>query len=146
MKKYLLSFLTLAIFAIGFTASDDSESDDSEDVMKEVPANVTHVSVEEMVVDLEQNELKAQQKYKDKWFVISRTLGNMDSDGKYFKMERDPESFDTNGVRCKIPEKMKDEMTNKLMNMSKGTNITVKGKVTDMEEIMGYSVYIVELN
>ena len=146
MKKYLLSFLTLAIFAIGFTASDDSESDDSEDVMKEVPANVTHVSVEEMVVDLEQNELKAQQKYKDKWFVISGTLGNMDSDGKYFKMERDPESFDTNGVRCKIPEKMKDEMTNKLMNMSKGTNITVKGKVTDMGEIMGYSVYIVELN
>ena len=60
MKKYLYSVLVMALFAIGFAASDDSESSSS--AIEDVPASMGSVSVEEMLVDLEQNEMRAQRK------------------------------------------------------------------------------------
>lgn len=141
MKKYLYSVLVMALFAIGFAASDDSESSSS--AIEDVPASMGSVSVEEMLVDLEQNEMRAQKKYSDKWFEITGTLGSMDSEGEYFSL--DGNVFRMVSVHCKLPKEKREELTNKLMNMEKGDHIAVKGKVTDMGEIMGYHVTIVDV-
>lgn len=142
MKKYLYSVLVMALFAIGFAASDDSDS--SNVVSEDVPTSMESVTAEQMLSDLEQNPMRAQKLYSDKWFEIVGTLGNMDSEGKYFSLEGP--DFSLISVQCQIPRDKKEEFTNKLINMSKGTRVSVKGKVTDMGEVMGYKVAIVELH
>jgi len=142
MKKYLYSVLVMALFAIGFAASDDSDS--SNVVSEDVPTSMESVTAEQMLSDLEQNPMRAQKLYSDKWFEIVGTLGNMDSEGKYFSLEGP--DFSLISVQCQIPRDKKEEFTNKLINMSKGARISVKGKVTDMGEVMGYKVAIVELH
>lgn len=125
MKKYLYSVLVMALFAIGFAASDDSDS--SNVVSEDVPTSMESVTAEQMLSDLEQNPMRAQKLYSDKWFEIVGTLGNMDSEGKYFSLEGP--DFSLISVQCQIPRDKKEEFTNKLINMSKGARISVKGKL-----------------
>jgi hypothetical protein len=141
MKKVLLSAFVIALFAIGFTASDDEKRDSV--AHEEVPANMETVNVEQMLLDLNQNEMRAQKKYADKWFEIVGRLGGMDSEGEYFSLVG--EAFSMVDVHCKIPKDKREELTDILANMNKGETIAVKGKVTDMGEIMGYDVSIVEV-
>lgn len=141
MKKYFYSVLVLALFAIGFAASDDSES--SKVATEEAPTSMESVTVEKMLADLSENEMRAQKTYSDKWFEISGTLGNMDSEGEYFSL--DGEVFRMISVHCKLPKEKREELTEKLINMNKGDHIAVKGKVTDMGEVMGYQVTIIDV-
>ena len=141
MKKYFYSILVMALFAVGFTSSEDSET--SNVTQEEVPTNIEAVSVEQMLLDLDQNEMRAQKKYADKWFEITGTLGNMDSEGEYFSL--DGEIWRMADVHCKLPKEKRNELTNKLINMEKGDRISVIGKVTDMGEIVGYYVTIVDV-
>ena len=141
MKKILLSTFVMALFAIGFMASDDEKRDSV--AQEEVPVNMETVNVEQMLLDLNQNEMRAQKKYAGKWFEIVGRLGGMDSEGEYFSLE--DETFPILDVHCKIPKDKREELTNILADMNKGETIAVKGKVTDMGEIMGYEVSIVEV-
>ncbi len=93
--------------------------------------------------DLEQNEMRAQKKYSGKWFEIVGKLGNMDSDGDYFSLEGD--KWRMVDIHCSLPSDKKEELTDKLINMEKGNRIAVKGKVTDVGEVMGYRVKIVDV-
>ena len=111
MKKYLYSVLVMALFAIGFAASDDSGS--SNVVSEEAPTSMESVTAEQMLSDLEQNPMRAQKLYSDKWFEIVGTLGNMDSEGEYFSLEGP--DFSLISVQCQIPRDKKEEFTNKLI-------------------------------
>ena len=119
--------------ASGYTASDDEEAS----------ANMETVNVEQMQLDLEQNEMRAQKKYANKWFEIVGRLGGMDSEGEYFSLRG--EEFSMVAVNCDIPKDKREKITNILANMNKGELIAVKGKVTDMGELMGYEVSIVDV-
>ena len=144
MKKYLYSVLVMALFAISFAASDDSGSTSSV-TTEDVPESMESVTAAQMLSDLKQNEMRAQKMYSGKWLMISGTLGNMDSDGKYFTLKGDDE-FSLANVQCYLPGDKKEEFVNRLINMNKGQHLVVKGKVTDMGEVMGYHVEIVEMN
>ena len=141
MKKYFFTMVVMAIFAIGFAASDDSDSSSISN--EEVPANVPTVRAETMISDLSNNAMKAKQEYSDKWLEIVGNLGNMDSDGAYFSLDGD--SFSMISVHCDLPKDKKEELQNKLMNMDKGSRVAVKGKVTDVGEVLGYTVVIVDV-
>ena len=143
MKKYFYSILVMAIFAVGFAASDDSAT---EEVSKEeVPTEMEQVTVGEMTKVLDENEMRAQKKYAGKWFEIIGYLGNMDSEGEYFSMESNSARVFSTDVRCNIPSDKREVLTDKLTEMNKGDKIKVIGKVTDMGEIMGYTVSIVDV-
>ena len=139
MKKYFYSVLVMALFAIGFAASDDSESS-----VGDVPETMEAISAESMLSDLEKNQMRAQKKYKGNWYEISGKLGNMDSDGDYFSLEGD--GFRMIDVHCKLPGNKKEELTKKLLNMENGDHVTVKGKVTDVGEVMGFRVTVDDLH
>jgi len=141
MKKYYYSVLVMALFAIGFAASDDSES---ESVTEETPTEFMQASVETMLSDLKQNEMRAQKKYGGKYMEVTGTLGSMDSEGEYFSL--DDNSFGIMDVHCKIPKNKREEITNKLIQMEKGDLIVVKGKITDMGEIMGYHLTVIDVS
>lgn len=141
MKKYLSTVLVLAIFALGFSASDYLEG--FKVAEEKVPEYLELVNVSQMLSDLNENEMRAQKKYAGKWFEIVGTLGGMDSEGEYFSLEGG--LFGLLSVHCKIPKTKRTELTNILADMSKGDRIAVKGKITDMGEIMGYDVTVVEI-
>lgn len=109
-----------------------------------VPETCEHVTIEQMRDDLKSNEIRAQKKYKDQWFEISGYLGDMDSDGDYFYIT-DFYFMIAYTIKCNVRPEMKSTIVNKLMKKEKYKAITVKGKVTDMGEIMGYEVTAVDI-
>ena len=95
-----------------------------------------------MIQDIEDNALKAQSTYKDKYFEISGKLSNVDSSGKYIGVDGTNGDFNLVNIQCYIKS---DEQKNVVAELSKDQNIVVKGKVTNVGEVMGYSVDIDEI-
>lgn len=143
---YMLTIAVIALFAIGFGASDDSEESKNSISEEQIPINMESVTVDEMLKDLETNAMKAQKKYSGKWFEISGKLGSMDSEGSYFTLDDFGNDFFLIDVTCKLPKARRAELIDKLVNFEKGDGIFVKGKVIDMGEVMGYRVEIVDID
>lgn len=146
MKKYFWTLSVLAIFAVGFAASDEDETKNTEEQAEE---SITYESANaaDMLSDLEKNEMRAQKKYAGKYLTISGYLGSMDSEGEYFTLEPSPNSTSfLKEVRCEIPKSKRETITNIIIDKEKGDHIVVKGKVHDMGEVMGYTVKVYDIN
>lgn len=153
----ILVLLGICGAAMGGGGDDASQSSDGSDsavteekadnAAKETDAEpeekVTYESVtaEDMMASLEANAASAKDTYEDKYFSISGKLGNIDSDGAYFDVMPDDE-FAILGVQCYIQN---DDQLSVIKGMSQGDAITVKGKVTDVGEVLGYSVQVDEI-
>lgn len=112
----------------------------------EAPAYCVPATVNQMRDSLKKNAINAQNTYKNNWYEISGLLGTIDSDGYYFYLEEGPALFTSFSIKCKIPREKRSMIINKLKEKHRGQKISVKGKVTDIGEIMGYEVTIVEVN
>ena len=124
-------------------SSQQTEQDkdgDTAKAAKETEAKIEYESItaDEMMNDLDANAASAKDKYEDKYFAISGKLGNIDSDGQYIDVMPDDE-FAFVGVQCYIQN---EDQLDRIKDMSKDDSITVKGKVTDVGEVLGYSVDI----
>ena len=82
---------------------------------------------------LDSNAMGASDKYKGKYLEITGKLSNIDAAGKY---------IDLIGVQCYIKN---DDQKSKIASMSKGDTVTLKGKCTDVGEVLGYSLDIEEI-
>lgn len=102
----------------------------------------TSYSVADMIADLNANALNASQKYKDQYVEITGKLRNIDSDGKYISLDPDNEDFNLIGIQCYIKD---DTQKNKVSGMTIGDPVTLKGKVTSVGEVLGYSLDIAEI-
>lgn len=110
-----------------------------EEKKEEVVVNYTSVTVAQMMDDLEANALKAQSNYKDQYLEITGKLSNIDASGKYISLVSAEEDFAFIGVQCYIKG---DSQKNQVMNMSEGDTVTLRGKCTDVGEVLGYSLDI----
>lgn len=95
-----------------------------------------------MKKDLKDNALKASETYKNKYIEITRNIGNIDSSGKYISLDGPEEDFDLTSILYYIKN---DDQKKVVADTTKGQSVTVKGKVTDVGEIMGYSIDINEI-
>ncbi len=101
------------------------------------------IDLRTMVDDLNDNALKAEQTYKNKYVEITGQISNFDSDGKYISIDPvDKDAFDFTNITCYIKSK---EQKEKLLNMSKGDQITIRGKIFSIGELLGYSINIIEV-
>ncbi len=116
------------------TTENKDETASAEENIEYMP-----VSVSEMVKDIEGNAMKAQEKYRGNYFEITGELGNIDSDGKYIGLNPEDETITLVSVQCFIKS---DEQKSKIMELSKGDKITIRGKCKDVGEILGYSIDI----
>lgn len=150
-----LKWVVLAVVAVGVigavggnsdsnTTSSSSASAKTESV-KEVdtpaPIEYTAVSANDMMSDLDSNAMGASDKYKGQYLEITGRLGNIDSSGKYISLYSDDE-YAIIGVQCQIKN---DEQRSKVASMAKGDTVTLKGKCTDVGEVLGYSFDIEEI-
>ena len=154
-KSGKLKWVVLAVVAVGVigavggnsdsnTTSSSSTSAKTESV-KEVdtptPIEYTAVSVNDMMSDLDSNAMGASDKYKGKYLEITGKLSNIDAAGKYIDLMADGD-FEIIGVQCYIKS---DDQKAKIASMSKGDTVTLKGKCTDVGEVLGYSLDIEEI-
>lgn len=95
------------------------------------------VSVDKLMEDLKGNALNASNTYKGKYVEVSGKLSNIDSGGKYFSITPDTD-FAIMGVQCYITEAQKATVA----KFTKDQNVTVIGTISDVGEIMGYSLKV----
>ena len=110
---------------------------------KEEPAEeiqYTAYTVNEMMDDLNNNPLNASDKYKGQYIEITGRLGNIDSSGKYITLYSDDEWAIT-GVHCRL-EKNNEEQRQAVASMTMDSQITLRGKCSDVGEVLGYTLDI----
>ena len=92
------------------------------------------VTMNDLIADLENNPAMAKQKYKDMYINVTGIVDNIDSDGKYFSIKND-EDFILTGLQISLDKDQQEGLANISMNQE----ITVKVKITDVGEVLGYS-------
>lgn len=103
----------------------------------------TAYSVTDMMNDLKANALNASDKYKGKYVEITGKLSTIDSSGKYISLLPDDGSIAFIGVQCYLK---KDEQKSKVASMTAEQTVTLRGKITNVGEVLGYSLDITEIN
>ena len=162
MKKgHLIRNIVIAIIVIGVLGSvmgkKGSESESSKDksspktetiasekaVETEAPTEAqieyTAYTTDEMIDDLEANAMNATDKYKGKYIQVTGKLSNIDAQGSYISLSKGDNDFTIVNVQCFIKT---DEQKEAIKTMNKGDSITLKGKCTDVGEILGYTLNI----
>ena len=108
----------------------------------EAPKEYITVTKQELSDELHANDLKAYDKYKDKYIEVSGYLDVIDSSGKYISINTGKEDFSFVNVQCYIKN---DDQKAVVMDMNKGDAVTVKGKCKDVGEVLGYQIDIEEI-
>ena len=162
MKKgHLTRNIVIAIIVVGVLGSvmgkKGSESESSKDksspktetiasekaVETEAPTEAqieyTAYTTDEMIDDLEANAMNATDKYKGKYIQVTGKLSNIDAQGSYISLSKEANDFTIVNVQCFIKT---DEQKEAIKTMNKGDSITLKGKCTDVGEILGYTLNI----
>lgn len=123
------------------SSSGSSNSSSEAKQTEATPIEYTAVSVNDMMSDLDGNAMGASDKYKGKHLEITGVLTNIDASGKYINLMADGD-FEIIGVQCYIKN---DDQKSKVAALTKGDTVTLKGKCTDVGEVLGYSLDIDEI-
>ena len=138
-KKRFWTLGIIAVFAIGSAlsggggSSDTTTNQGSTEVEAEAPA--IEVTAEQLLSELEANALSAKNTWNDKRVKITGTLYNIDASGDYFSLRGNNE-FSFINVQVYID----DSFVETVSAFKKGQTVTVTGVVSDVGEILGYSV------
>lgn len=92
------------------------------------------VSADQLITDLEGNALKAETTYKDARVQVTGYVSNIDAQGDYFSVDNGDITF--TGIQARITE---DHLP-QVMEFTQGQEVTFTGTVTDVGEVMGYSI------
>lgn len=151
-KWWFWVIIVIVIGAIGSNMGDDQteKTSKTEENQKETKGkkaedeviNYTKYQVSEMMSELKDNALKAEDKYNKQYVEITGKLSVIDSSGKYISLFPEGEDFAIVGVQCYIKN---DTQKEQVMEMSKGDIVTVRGKIKNVGEVMGYSLDIDEI-
>ncbi|WP_210424363.1 OB-fold protein [Gephyromycinifex aptenodytis] len=144
-RFWLLGLLLLVVIAVALSGGGDdasssksgtapavTDSSAQPDAAAEAPVTV---SADKLTADLKDNALKASSTYKGKRVTTTGVVSNIDASGAYFSI-RGSDEFDLSGIQVFID----DEQKNTVAELSTGQKVTVTGEVTDVGEVMGYSI------
>ena len=140
----------IVIFVIGGIGAIASSSDDEKGVesnstsSKSTQEKIEYIKVtrDDMREELKSNAAAAKEKYINKYVEVSGKLGTIDSDLKYISLVSSTDDWDIAGMMCYIKS---DEQKNIVKSLTKDQEIIVKGKITDVGEVLGYSLNITEI-
>lgn len=144
-KKWWFWFLIVVVILALSGSNSDSKDTKSESVAAvsapvSTPEPIEYMvcDIEEMLSEIHENAMRAEQTYKGQYIEITGSISVIDSAGKYISLT-DGDPFSIIGVRCDLKN---DEQRQKIMDLSKGDSVTLRGKCTDVGEILGYVVRV----
>lgn len=151
-RWWFIAIIVLIIFAAigGSSSSSDSTNSSSKVTSKttsagassEVAIDYIPYSVAKLSEDLDANALKTSDKYKGQYVELRGTLNVIDSDGKYISIVDSSDDWAILGVQCSIKT---DEQKQAVMDFALGDEIIVKGKITNVGEVLGYYLDMTEV-
>ena len=120
---------------------EDSEKNSSP---KKANEKIEYVKVTKDELDeaLKNNAAVAKDTYNKKYVEISGRLGTIDSDLEYISLVSSTNKWDIIGVHCALKNK---EQRNVVKTLSKDQEIIVRGKITDVGEVLGYFLDVIEI-
>ncbi len=139
----IIAIATASSGGSGDSTVNENNSDSS--VSGSVEQQITYETADlrTMIDELKSNALKAEKAYQDKNIEIVCKITNFDSDGSYISVEPvNADEWDFTSVTCDIKN---DEQLNFLLEKQVGDQITIKGKVTSVGELLGYTIKIAEV-
>lgn len=145
-KRFWLLGLLAAIVAVAALSSQtDTPSDPGTDTATtqsaptnpadEPPVAPLTVTADKLIADMEANPLKASDTYKNKRVTVTGYVSNVDASGAYFSITGKAD-FTVTTIRVDIGDEHRDTVA----GLSNGDEVTVTGTVTDVGEVMGYSI------
>lgn len=124
-----------------FFAIEDNENDSSDKSIKENNDTIKYTVVDIAVMhsELEDNALRAETTYQDKYVEFTGYLDNIDSDGHYITVRATDDEWDWDTIQCYLT---KDNHKDIVMQLNSGDKITIQGQITSIGEVLGYSLDI----
>lgn len=125
------------------SGGDESSSGNSPTQSASDQVEYEKVDLQTMLDDLDANALKAEKTYQNKYVEVEGSITNFDSDGSYISIEpvnADEWNFDT--VMCDIKD---DSQLDFLLEKKTGDKVTIKGQITSVGEVLGYTIKIAEV-
>jgi len=146
-KKIWFWILVVIVIAIIGSASGNKENEPSttsttpnkaqEEIVYET------VDLQTMFDELSNNAMKAEKSYQNKYIEFQCKIDNFDSDGDYIGVEPvNASEWNFINAMCYIKNDTQEDF---LIQKSVGDIITIKGKVTSIGEVLGYSIDIKEV-
>ena len=134
--KILIGGLVLVgvISAVGGNGEDKTKTVNNSQAEVKEEVTYTAIDMNTLMNDLESNPASAKNKYEDQYFEVTGYVDVIDSDGKYFSV-RDDNEYSIVGLQVSVDKEDKDFIN----NLQIGQQITIKVKITDVGEVLGYS-------
>ena len=121
-----------------------SDSHDSSAITAPSPVQYTHYKVTELFDVLNENALNAKNMYKGQYVELEGYLGTIDSDGKYIAIDAgDDMDYLFESIQCYMKS---DEQKQIVMSLKSGDPIIIRGRITDVGEVLGYTLNIDSIN
>ena len=134
--KILIGGLVLVgvISAVGGNGEDKTKTVNNSQAEVKEEVTYTAIDMNTLMNDLESNPANAKNKYEDQYFEVTGYVDVIDSDGKYFSIRNDNE-YSIIGLQVSVDKEDKDFIN----NLQIGQQITIKVKITDVGEVLGYT-------
>lgn len=102
----------------------------------------TKVDIDTMEEALDNNAAAAKDTYNGKYLEITGRLGTIDSDLKYISLLSPTDEWDIIGIHCTLKNQ---QVKDAVKTLTKDQNIIVKGRITDVGEVLGYYLDVDEI-
>ena len=100
------------------------------------------VDLQDMLNELNANALRAEETYQDMYVEVTGEIKSFDSDGKYISIVPSGTPLLTEWTTCYLTDPSHKTF---LLSKNVGDTVTIKGKITSVGEIQGYSIKIAEI-
>ncbi len=145
-KPWLWVLIVIVFVAVAASSgSEEATLETNENTVSNVTEEIVYevVDLQTMFDELDNNAMKAENNYQNKYIEFQCKICNFDSDGQYISVEPvNASEWNFSSAMCYIKN---DAQKNFLMEKNVGDSITVKGKIKSIGEVMGYSIDIMEV-
>lgn len=110
-----------------------------------VPANEGKyiiIDIDDLNAQLKTNAARASNNYKNVDIKFTGWISSIDSDGDYISVRGQDRYAFLTSFHCRLKDKKQREV---VINKNKGSKVTIKGKITDVGEVLGYRVKVDEI-
>lgn len=111
----------------------------------DVPANdgkYIIIDIDDLNAQLKRNAARASKNYKNVDIKFTGWIANIDSDGDYISVRGQDRYAILTNFHCRLKDKKQREV---VINKNEGSKVTIKGKITDVGEVLGYRVKVEEI-
>ncbi len=139
----LIVFLFLGIIGAANSGNDDESGSSASSGVKEnnkekkEEKKIEYIDIDIDVLEdaLKKNAASAKDQYNGNYYAITGRLGTIDSDLKYISLLSTTDKYDIIGIHCNIKNNKTKDI---VKTLEKDQIIIVKGKITDVGEVLGY--------